>query len=128
MNARRKPETAVLPSPEIPEDQPQHVAPKHLRDETRAWWRSVVETYDLEAHHLCLLLLCCEAWDRGQEAREQLKRDGTYYSDRFGQPRAHPAVNVERDARISFARLLRELDLDVEPPREAKHPPELGRA
>jgi len=69
----------------------------------------------LEEHHVRLLTLAAEAWDRAQEARVALAQHGTTYTDRFGQPRARPEVNIERDARIAFARLLRELDLDGEP-------------
>lgn len=97
-------------------------APRHLREATRAWWRGVVADYALDPHHLRLLALCCEAWDRAQEAREVLEAEGTYVTDRFGQRKAHPAVAVERDARIGFARLLRELDLDAEPTPDPRLP------
>lgn len=89
-------------------------APAHLADGTRAWWRSAVETYELAPHHERLLTLAGEAWDRAQQAREVIEREGPYYADRFGQPRAHPALAVERDSRLAFARLVRELDLDAE--------------
>jgi|1185.fasta_scaffold43875_2 hypothetical protein len=50
--------------------------PAHLRAATRRWFASVLEDYDLEPHHVRLLQLAGEAWDRGQGAREALKRDG----------------------------------------------------
>src|SRR5215208_5043502 len=90
-------------------------APGHLGQATRKWWRSVVAEYDLDPHHERLLTLAAEAYDRAQEARETVAAEGAYFEDRFGQPKAHPAIAVERDARIGFARLLRELDLDGEP-------------
>ena len=93
-------------------------APAHLTAEARAWWESVVADYVLDAHHLRLLQLAAEAWDRGQQARRALKRHGTTYTDRFGQPKARPEVAIERDSRIAFARLLRELALDVDGPAE----------
>lgn len=104
--------------------------PVHLRPETAAWWRTVLEDFDLEEHHLRLLRLACECWDRGQEAREALAQHGTTYTDRFGQPRARPEVAIERDARISFARLIRELALDVDGPADpdARPPAIVGRA
>ena len=95
-----------------------HVAkpkpPSHLRAATRKWWTQVVTDYDLEPHDLKLLAAACSTWDRLEEARETLARDGTYVEGRYGL-RAHPAVAVERDSRLAFARLLRELDLDGEP-------------
>ncbi|MCI0438704.1 MAG: P27 family phage terminase small subunit [Chloroflexi bacterium] len=100
-------------------------APKHLRAATRRWFNAVAEDYVLEAHHVRLLTLACESWDRCQQARELLKRDGLVTQDRFGQLRQHPAVAIERDSRIAFARLLRELALDVEPPGESR-PPLIG--
>ena len=100
-------------------------APQHLASDTRQWWRAVVAEYVLEDHHVRLLTLAAETWDRCQQAREILDREGLTYTDRFGQPRARPENAVERDSRIAFARLLRELDLDVDPPEERARPPRL---
>lgn len=101
-------------------------APRHLRPDTAAWWLSVADGYALEAHHLRILTLAAEAWDRGQEAREAITRHGSVYVDRFDQPRARPEVAIERDSRIAFARLVRELALDLDPPDERGRPPRIG--
>jgi phage terminase small subunit len=101
-------------------------APAHLAPRTRRWWASVVSEYELEPHHIRLLTLACESWDRGQQARAVLDLEGISYIDRFGAPRSRPEVAVERDSRIAFARLLRELDLDVET-RPDPRPPRGGR-
>lgn len=101
--------------------------PKHLKAGTRKWWATVVREYELEEHHLRLLTLAAEAWDRCEQARKALAKHGLTYNDRFHQPRARPEVAIERDSRIAFARLLRELDLDVEPSRSPGRPPGLGR-
>ena len=94
--------------------------PPHLTEQTRSWWRSVVKEYVLEMHHLRLLQAACEAWDRLQQARELLSRDGLVVEGREGGVRPHPAVAIERDSRIGFARLVRELDLDTEPAASAR--------
>lgn len=91
-------------------------APSHLRKATRLWWKSVTDGYELEPHHVRLLTLAAEAFDRCSQAREALRRHGTTYDDRFDQPRARPEVAIERDSRLAFARLVRELDLDSETP------------
>ena len=84
----------------------------------------VVKEYDLEPHHQRLLILAAEAFDRGQDARAAIAKHGAVYTDRFGQPAARPEVAIERDSRIAFARLLRELSLDVSAPDT--RPPGIG--
>jgi len=98
-------------------------APAHLADATRAWWRAVVRDYKLEPHHLRLLQAAGEAWDRAVDAQSILTRDGLVIAGREGGLRPHPAVGIRRDAEVSFARLLRELDLDTEPPSGARSAP-----
>jgi P27 family predicted phage terminase small subunit len=102
-------------------------APKHLRPKTRKWWRGIAREYQLESHHLKLLTLLAESWDRIQQAREQVEVDGAYIKNRFGDMKAHPALALERQERVVFARLLRELDLDSEPPPEPPRPASLRR-
>src|SRR4051812_21525711 len=94
--------------------------PKHLRPETAAWFATVVADFDLEPHHLKLLVKASEAWDRSEQAREAIAKLGMTYQDRFGSPRARPEVSIERDSRLAFCRILRELGLDVVPPAESR--------
>lgn len=101
--------------------------PDHLKPSTKRWFRRVLKEYQLEEHHERVLQLACEAWDRSEEARLRIAQDGAYLPDRFGQLKAHPAIDVERDSRIAFMRALRELDLDVDPPAAEARPPQLRR-
>jgi len=84
--------------------------------QTLSWMRSVLQTWQLEPHHRKLLLLAAGHWDRIQNARRVIQKDGAVYLDRFGQPKCRPEVLIEKDSSICFARLLRELALDVELP------------
>jgi phage terminase small subunit len=86
--------------------------PKHLSASTRRWVRHVADTYSLEQHHWGLLCLAAESWDRAEQAAVVIREQGMTYNDRFGAPRARPECAVERDSRIAFARLIRELGLD----------------
>jgi hypothetical protein len=65
-------------------------------------WKAVLSRWELGPHELELLRLACEALDRCEEAREAVARDGAYVEGRFGL-KAHPALAVERDARIGAA-------------------------
>lgn len=96
-------------------------APAHLNRQTAAWWRSVVAEYAVEEHHRRLLTAAAEAWDRMNGAREALAEHGTTYIDRFGAPRARPEIAIERDSRLAFARLVRELDLRGESRPDEPH-------
>lgn len=100
-------------------------APDHLEQPTKAWWSSVTRDYVLEPHHVRLLQLACEAWDQAQTARAMLARDGLVIGGREGGMRPHPAVAIERDARLAFCRTLREMDLDFDPPAQGVRPPAL---
>ena len=99
-------------------------APEHLTEPTACWWQSVIDEFELEPHHERLLTLAAESWDRCQMAREAIALHGMTYEDRFGQPRQRPEIAVERDSRIAFARLLRELDLDIATPES--RPPSIA--
>jgi P27 family predicted phage terminase small subunit len=94
--------------------------PKHLRKDTAAWWSSVVEAFELDSHHLRLLTKACESWDRSEQARELIAIHGLTFQDRFGSPRARPECAIERDSRLAFARMIREIGLDVSPPSESR--------
>ena len=100
-------------------------APKHLALPTKRWWLSVVTDWELEDHHVRLLTLAAEAWDRCAEAREIIAEKGLVFETRLGELRANPAVAVDRDSRLAFARLLRELDLDIAAPSSDVRPPRL---
>ena len=99
--------------------------PAHLKPATRDWFSHVLSEYELDQHHIRLLTLAAESWDRGQEARQAIQTHGITYVDRFGAPRKRPEISIEAESRIAFARILRELDLDVEPPSPTSRPPAL---
>jgi hypothetical protein len=90
----------------------------------KKWWSSVVEDYEFEAHHVLILTKAAEAHDRAEQARETIKEKGVTYQDRFDQPCARPEVAIERDSRVAFARLVRELNLSEDPP-DSRRPPGL---
>jgi phage terminase small subunit len=113
-----RPVSAYDPKP------PQHELPPppdHLSEGTRLWWRALVADYKLDPHHLRVLQVAAEAWDRKEQARQALVEHGLSYTDDKGMIRARPEVQIERDARTAFLRALRELNLDVEPPKPPRY-------
>src|SRR5215207_9166865 len=97
--------------------------PSHLSRGAKAIWKAVAGDYFLETHQFALLEAACNAYDRMVEAGELIRKEGAVVEDRYGKPKVHPAVSVERDSRLGLARALRELGLeaegagDVRPPR-----------
>ena len=99
--------------------------PSHLKAKGpgRRFWAEVHTQFDVvDPHHLELLGQACGCLDAIKRAQEEIKTAGHYFKDRFGQPKAHPAYAVIKDCRVLFARLLRELRLDIESPPESRPP------
>ena len=95
----------------------------HLKPQTRQWVEDVVSEWTLSDHHIRLLLLAAESWDRCEQARKRILKNGLTFNDRFDQPKARPEIAIERDSRLAFARLIRELDLDTDvPPQSSRMP------
>lgn len=101
--------------------------PAHLSTCAKKWWREIVSDFELEPHHLRLLELAAGAWDRAEQARKAIEmaennpenrpgESGLVFLDRFGQPHPRPELAVERSSMIVYARMMRELALDVAAP------------
>jgi phage terminase small subunit len=91
--------------------------PNHLQPETAAWWRDVVAEFAFEQHQYRTLQCGAEAFDRKEQARQILAREGLSYTDDKGMIRARPEVAIERDSRNAYLRAMRELNLEhVKPP------------
>ncbi len=89
-------------------------APKHLQPKTRRWWMDVVKKHNLNTAQRHLLTLAGETWERSARARRVLEQDGLIFLDRFGQPRPRPEVEIEKDAKLLFTRLMRELQVGAD--------------
>ena len=100
-------------------------APAHLREETQAWWREMVEKYAMGSQHLKLLLAACESWDLYSDAMTVLRAQGLTFKNRFGQPCTRPEVAIMRDAKLAFVRIVRELNLPGDTPESAQRSFEL---
>jgi phage terminase small subunit len=84
----------------------------HLSPAARDWWLTTAQRWVLEDHHLRLLTLAAQAWDDAQEARAEIRRDGATVTMPSGAVRPHPAIRREHDARLTFGRLLAQLNLE----------------
>ncbi len=89
-------------------------APRHLSPKTRQWWKRYVKENNLGEAQLQILTLAGEAWDRNAQARSLLEEQGLTYTDRFGQPRARPEIDIERNAKLTFEKLMRSLARETE--------------
>jgi phage terminase small subunit len=108
----RKPSSTPQKSHQvIPASQP---PPKHLKPETREWWRTIISAFELEQHQYRTLLIAAEALDRRELARSALKKHGMVYTDEKGVVRQRPEVMIERDSGFAFMRALKSLNFESE--------------
>ncbi|MDE2456678.1 MAG: P27 family phage terminase small subunit [Burkholderiales bacterium] len=89
--------------------------PRHLSAEARQLWQRLQAEYGIDdSAGLALLRAAAEAFDRSQQARALIAQEGLMLPDRFGAPKPHPAVAIERDSRTQLLAALRALKLAPE--------------
>lgn len=90
--------------------------PSHLNAQSKALWLSLADEYGIDdTAGIVLLTGVCECHERVCLARAMIDREGPIVPDRWGTPKTHPAVAVERDARSALLASLRALNLDIKP-------------
>lgn len=90
-------------------------APSHLSPAARELWIAIVSEYRIDQAAGLILATALESWDRREQARQALLRDGCVALDRFNQPKASPWCAIERDAALILHRSFRLLGMDQEP-------------
>ena len=97
-------------------------APRNLSQESRKFWNEILKIYELQPHHAKILEAACRCWDRILEARLTVEKESPYFKDRFGQVKAHPALEIESKNKNLFMRLVRELGFDLQSPSDSRPP------
>lgn len=90
-------------------------APEHLSPEAMERWRLIAGEWELDAASLMILESALEAFMLMREAQKIIKVDGILINDRYRKYVKNPAIDVERDAKNTFLRHLKSLNLDIEP-------------
>jgi len=90
----------------------QRKPPSHLGKAGRALWADLSGDYEIvDADGWALLEVACVCADRLQQARDTIEAEGCFAKDRYGSPKAHPALLLEKDARNGLIAALKALDL-----------------
>jgi P27 family predicted phage terminase small subunit len=88
--------------------------PDHLGEPERQIWSHVLSDYRLETQTATAVLVSAlEAHQRARMAREVIDRDGMTVVGRDGQAKAHPLLQVERDARSAWLMAIKTLGLSL---------------
>jgi hypothetical protein len=91
-----------------------------LQPKTKNWLKDVAKEFELDEHHMRLLVLAGCSYDRALEAKRTVDAESAVIEDRFQQKKAHPAVEIQKQASITFCRLLRETGLDLAGPDDSR--------
>jgi phage terminase small subunit len=86
-----------------------------LTSEARTLKTQIESDSELDSGGQVVLRMALESLMRLREAQTILASEGAVVRDRFGQPRVHPAVDVEHKARMQFITCIKQLGLDLEP-------------
>lgn len=85
--------------------------PKGTGPTGRKLWIGVLKDWTLEVHEMALLTEAVRTVDALDQLHKRVAKDGEIIVDRFGQPKAHPALVEARQLKIAYARLLAALRL-----------------
>ena len=98
--------------------------PRDLSPEGKKLWYRIFASSDMDEPAVILLDSLCRSWDRVQQARAIIARDGPVLIEKTAagneKTRMHPACQIERDAAATMMRAWRLLGFDQQPPEEAK--------
>jgi P27 family predicted phage terminase small subunit len=89
--------------------------PAHLSEDAKEKWRKIFAEIEIDTAAVLLLDTMMEAWDRMQQARAAIAKDGATVAGRFGL-KASPWISIERDAGATVTRCWRLLGFDQAPP------------
>jgi hypothetical protein len=103
---------------------PGRYPPRTLSDPGQSLWNRIMAAYQIDDEGgRELLTLACEALDRAESLRQQIKRDGEVIATRMG-IKDHPALKHELANRSFISKTLLRLGLNVEPVRGVGRPSE----
>lgn len=80
--------------------------------QSQEFYDKIVSEYQLTTAGLQLLKVAAATLTRWREAKAILDKNGLISQGNI--PRVHPAAKIEHDARLSFCRMMKELNLDSE--------------
>lgn len=97
--------------------------PQGLQKAGRLFWKKVLGEFELEeTHDLERLGMACKCLDDLAQTEERVKTDGMFTENRYGTTVEHPGLKVIRDMRQLFIRIIREIGLDIESPKDNRPP------
>jgi hypothetical protein len=96
--------------------------PEYLNQGSRRWFEKMTEIWAFGQDEVELLAQAATQLERIEQARASIAEQGPLIQNRYGNMVASPAVEVERRASETFARLVRQLKLEREPRRRVGRP------
>lgn len=102
-------------------------AAPHLSKESQSFYLKTIADYELDSHHLLLLVKALEAFDLAEKCRKILDKEGLVYIDRFNAPRARPENKILNDSRNAMKNIFRELGFDLADDNNSRPPLIAGR-
>lgn len=92
--------------------------PSGLSAAAKKVWKDISAEWVLAADTLILLKTALEAYDRMQQAKRQIDKDGITVTSASGLLRTHPSLRTEKEAGGRFLQAWRQLGFGQESPTE----------